>query len=57
MIVYLVFAVAFALAGYFIPGPQWLRYLFYAVSALVLLLACLALAGYMDAYPVRPARL
>jgi hypothetical protein len=58
MLIYLILAVAFALAGAFIPGPTWLKYAFWAVAGLILLLACLALAGYVDAVPVgRPARL
>jgi hypothetical protein len=56
MLVYLVFSIAFAVAGAFVPGPQWLKYCFFAVAALILVLALLALAGYMDV-PVRPARL
>jgi hypothetical protein len=58
MLVYLILAVAFALAGYFIPVPTGLKYLFYVVAGFILLLALLALAGYVDGYPlVRSTRL
>jgi hypothetical protein len=45
MLIYLILSVAFALAGAFIPGPQWLRVGFYVVAGFILLLALLALAG------------
>jgi predicted membrane channel-forming protein YqfA (hemolysin III family) len=58
MLIYLILAVAFALAGAFIPSPQWLRVGFYVVAGFILLLALLALAGYVDGYPlVRSTRL
>jgi uncharacterized protein YhhL (DUF1145 family) len=56
MLVYLILAVAFALAGYFIPAPRPLKIGFYVISGFILLLALLALAGYVDGYPVRSTR-
>lgn len=59
MLIYLIFAIAFALAGWFIPGPAPIKYLFWGVAGLILVLAILALAGVIDGYgpTFRPARL
>jgi hypothetical protein len=58
MLIYLIFAVAFALAGVYVPAPKLLRYGFFVIAGFILLLALLALAGYVDGYPlVRSTRL
>ena len=57
MLVYLILAVAFALAGAFVPGPRWLKVAFYVVAGFILLLALLSLAGVVDGYSFRTTRL